>query len=105
MKYGITAKQLTEQTKLAVIQTDSVGLFDDSLPDPPDNVVEWEELPEAFREHVANQFERGVAHELSEMGNRHGRAERLLTARDEEKHQQHQAYLARQARRARQVRR
>jgi hypothetical protein len=78
-----------------------VGLFDDSLPDPPDNVVEWEKLPEDLRERVANQFERGVNHEMECMRDRHERGSKLFAAREVEKAEQHAAFLARKARRER----
>lgn len=76
-----------------------VGLFDESLPDPPDNVVDWENLPEPFRERIANQFERGVNHEMECMRDRHERGAKLFAAREVEKAEQHAAYLARKARR------
>ncbi len=69
------------------------------LPDPPDNVQLWEELPDALRETVANQFERGINAEINALNDRHARGERLIAARQREQAANHAAYVARKARR------
>ena len=51
-------------------------------PMPPDNIREWEQLPESFRETIADKFENGIAHEWELQLERNDRAERSRDLRE-----------------------
>ena len=56
----------------------------EELPDPPDNVEEWEQLPEAFREVISDRIENGIANEWAKQCERDKRKARVIGARYKE---------------------
>lgn len=52
------------------------------MPDAPDNLREWEQLPETFREAVADRFESGIANEWALQCERTDRLQRSQKMRE-----------------------
>jgi len=60
----------------------TVEIREADLPDPPDNIREWEQLPEDFREAVADRFENGIENEWQEQLRRNVREARSKALRE-----------------------